>query len=319
MRVLDEFGLAVAEADAATALTACRGGDLPPVAVLRVPDPPASAWPELAAAGFVRKPAWITWFAPTPASTAEYLAALPRKARQDTRRALGHAEAGGLRIEVRQPIDETLLDAFLGLYEERIAGMSYGVPFARHNRAAILASARDFMVVAFDGARLVGGCVCAEDPPQNAVRLRFSAVDPLWRAASLSRVLYLHAGRAARDRGHAFANLGNEPNLYGHVAKPGLYFFKSRLGFTPVPAGRFTPARAGDVADRLLSLDELTDPSLMLGYADPAGPDPTDPADPDPADPAELVTHVFTRKPQTDLVRYTTERIRRVRVVTVPG
>lgn len=320
MRIRDEYGLQIAEADAGEALAAHRAGRLPPVPILRVPDPPPESWPALARAGFVRKPAWITWYAAAPATPEAYLETLPRKARQDTRRALGHAETAGLRLEVRQPVDEPLLDAFLDLYEERISGMAYGVPFARQSRAAILASERDFVVAAFDGDRLVGGCICTEDPEQDAVRLRFSAVDPRWRAASLSRVLYLHACRAAYDKGHTWATLGNEPNLYGHVAKPGLLFFKSRLGFEPVPAGRFGPARAGDVADLLLGLDELTDPSLMLGYPDevePAGGESADVA-PAGAGREELVTHVFTRKPQPDLARYTTERVRRVRLVTLP-
>lgn len=74
-------------------------------------------------------------------------------------------------------------------------------------------------------------------------------------------------------------------------------------GHWPVPAARFGPARAGDVADLLLCLDELTDPTLMLGYSDDD----------------ELVTDVFTRKSQLDPTRYPTERIRRVRRVTLPA
>lgn len=86
--------------------------------------------------------------------------------------------------------------------------------------------------------------------------LRFSAVEPRWRAASLARVLYLAAFRTARELGCPLVTLGNDPNLYGHVAKPGLMLFKARLGFRPVPAGTVVPTMAGDVADRIVLLKE---------------------------------------------------------------
>lgn len=266
MLVHDDMGLSIAEADPGEALAACRDGALPPAALLRVVDPPAGTWAELAQAGFIRKPAWITWYAPAPGSAEQYLRRLLRKDRQDVARAVRRVEAAGLRVRLDQPVGAPLLDAFFELYDAQIAAMDHGVPFAHRSRDAILAGAGTFAVAAFDADGLAGACICTEDPAVDAVRIRFSAIRPSWRSAGLARVLYLRAALVAGERGFRWVTLGNEPNLYGHVAKPGLLTFKAGLGFRPVPAGRFGADRAGDVADRLLSLATLTDPTVMLGY-----------------------------------------------------
>jgi hypothetical protein len=309
MELRDDYGLVVAVTDAAGALRRCGDGDLPAAAVLRVPDPPPDSWPELTRAGFVRKPDWLTWSAGTPAADDEYLSGLTRKSRQDVVRAVRHADAAGVRFETRKPLDAATLDTFLGLYRRQVDQMAYGFPFADRLRDSLLTGEHDFAVYAFAGDRLIGGCLCLEAPADQAVRLRFSAVTDEWRAVSLARVLYLGAFRAARERGYPRVTLGNDPNLYGHVAKPGLYLFKSRLGFDAAPAGRLAPAMAGDSADLVLSLDRLTDPAVILGYPDAgAGDDPG------------LVAHVHSAAPDdTVAARYRTRFAPRVRSVTVPA
>jgi GNAT superfamily N-acetyltransferase len=294
----DDFGLPVALADVDEAL-ALRPDDAPPgVALVRVLAPPAEHWAALARAGFVRKPAWLTWLAPAGSSEEEFLAGLATKARQDMRRAARRAAQGGLVLRVHRPVPARGLDEFLEIYQRRIAQMSHGVGFAGQLRDSILASARDVAVFAYDDGVLVGGCLCLEAPEEGALRLRFSAVEPGWRAESLARVIYLEAFRWARERGYRWVTLGNDPNLYGHVAKAGLYFFKARLGFNPVPAGAFgAGAFAGDQADLLVSLAALADPVLMLEYADrPAGPG---------GFPA-LTARLFSRRTGHDPARYTT-------------
>jgi predicted N-acetyltransferase YhbS len=266
MQLREDHGLPVAEADADEAAAVCRSEGLPGAAVLRVISPRPEDWGLLAATGFVRRPVWVTWLAQTPGSDEEYQGRLPRKARQDLRRALVRADGAGLRLVVEQPVRAARLDVFLALYESRIADMAHGFAFAAQLREAILDNERELAVWAFEGDTLVGGVLCQESPREGALKLRFSAVEPRWRAASLARVLYLTAFRAARQLGHPLVTLGNDPNLFGHVAKPGLMLFKSRLGFEPVPAGTVVPAMAGDVADRILSLDRLTDPAVMLAY-----------------------------------------------------
>lgn len=290
MLVRDESGLSIAEADPAEALAACRDGALPPAALLRVVDPPAGTWAELARAGFIRKPAWITWYAPAPGSAEQYLRRLPRKDRQDVARAVRRVRAADLSVRLHPLVEAPLWDAFIELYDAQVAAMDYGVPFAHRSREAVLADAGSFAVAAFDADGLAGACVCTEDPAVDAVRIRFSAVRPSWRSAGLARALYLRAALVAGERGFRWVTLGNEPNLYGHVAKPGLLTFKASLGFRPVPAGRFGADRAGDVADRLLSLATLTDPTVMLGYTE---------------QPDVLVSYVFSRPGAGDPSRLT--------------
>ncbi|MEV0419752.1 GNAT family N-acetyltransferase [Streptosporangium canum] len=267
MELRDDSGLSVAVASAGEALALSRDRRaLPPgVNVLRVPDPPAGSWVELARAGFVRKPSWITWVSPVCDTDEEWLARLPKRSRYDVRRAR-QAAARELRQVVRQPLEPAGLEEFLLLYGSMVARMPHGVGFAASLREAILAEERHYAVYAYGADGMAGGCLCLESPQTGTVKLRFSAVDPLWRDRSLARVLYAEAVAVARRKGYRRVTLGNDPNLYGHIPQPGLLTFKARLGFTPVAAEPFGMNPWRDEADLLLSLDGLNDLVLMLGY-----------------------------------------------------
>ncbi|MFF5204523.1 GNAT family N-acetyltransferase [Streptosporangium sp. NPDC000396] len=263
MEIHDDFGLSVALVSAEEALALAGGREPPPgVNVVRVPDPPADSWIDLARAGFVRKPSWVTWVSPVYGE--DWLARMPKKVRYDIR----HAQrvAAGLRQVVEQPLTPAALDEFLALYGRVVAAMPHGVGFAPSLRDGILAEGRHYAIYAYDEDGMAGGCLCLENPPEGTVRLRFSAVSPAWRERGLARALYAEAVDVARRKGHRRVTLGNDPNLYGHIPQPGLFAFKARLGFTPVPAEPFGVNRWGDEADLLLSLDGLNDLVLMLGY-----------------------------------------------------
>ncbi|AXK31913.1 GNAT family N-acetyltransferase [Streptomyces armeniacus] len=283
MEIEDRYGLAVAHIGPAEL------GDEPwlrtdrHVDVVRLPDPPAALWDELAARGFVRKPALLTWVAELGPDEDTYLADLDRTARKSVRRARRHAAEAGLREVVEDPVTPAALDRFLALYKERVAEMRYGVPFALDYRDAVLHGPRKFFgVFAYEhGAgnggpdgELVGGTLVLECPAAGALVLRFSAVSERWRTSSLARSLYLAAMREGRERGYERATLGNEPNLLGHLTRPGLLRFKAGLGFRAVPSHEFGDPHPGDEADLVLRLDALSDPALILGYAggDPAAP-----------------------------------------------
>ncbi|MBO4207834.1 GNAT family N-acetyltransferase [Micromonospora echinofusca] len=310
MHVRDDYGLAIAEADAHEALAAHRAGDLPPVALLRVPDPPRETWTDLERAGFVRKPVWLSWRAPTPRSVDEYAARLARKARQDLRRAIDRAADAGVRVEVHRTLTADQLDPFLRLYESRVSGMRFGFSFAGSMRDGMIDNPRTFGVFAYDDGELVGGCLCREFPEDDSVWLLFSAVEARWREHSLARVIYLHAFDETRRRGFPEVTMGNDPNLYGHVAKPGLFLFKTRLGFEPVPAKPVGRAPAGDCADLLLSVDALTTPVVMLGHADENSYHGV-------ATP-RLTARVFGAGPEVDIDRYTTRTVHTVSRVELP-
>jgi hypothetical protein len=53
------------------------------------------------------------------------------------------------------------------------------------------------------------------------------------------------------------------------MAKPGLFSFKSRLGFTPVPSRLFGSIEDPDEATMVLRLDALTEPSVLVCYQAP--------------------------------------------------
>lgn len=236
------------------------------VEIVRVVDPPADTWPDLLAAGFLPKPSWLTWIAATGPSEQAFTAELHRKERQSITAARRYLDDTGSRIEVG-PLDETFLDRFLKLYTRQLARMRHAMPVAVQQRGELLAAATEFFVVGgWQDDTLVGGCVSQYVPGGDLVRIRFSAVDTHGRRGSLARLLYMAAVNQARGQGYRQVSLGNDPNLYGHVVEPGLFAFKTRLGFHAVPSQTVRPYRGDDSADLILGQSILADPALLLAY-----------------------------------------------------
>jgi hypothetical protein len=261
------------------------------VDVVRVRRPPHDHWPALLDAGFLPKPNRVTWYATTCEDEDELVARLSKSAREDVRTARRRAAAAGLRIEVRT-LDVPLLDRFLALYAEQIAAMRHSLPVAIQERTDLAARADEYVAVcAFADSELVGGCLARRCPDEDLLRIRFSAVGDVWRDASLARVLYVDAVLAARRLGYRAVTLGNDPNLFGHIAKPGLFAFKYRMGFRAVPSQLVRSDDGWDEADLVVGLRALADPSFLLSYADLPSAGPPAPA---------LRLELFTRRPDVD-------------------
>jgi hypothetical protein len=245
--------------------------------VVRVRTPPVGRWPALLASGFTVKPTWVSWGAPLRATQEEFVGRLSPKEQRNIRDGERYVRTQGLRVYVEHPLTALSLEKFLDLYDTQVAVMAHGVPYARRLRQRMLDAADSFLLVAAHGNDgMAGGCVCALRPDQDVARIAFAAARPVARRAMLTRVLYMVAAEAARSAGFAWISLGSDPTLFGHVAKPGLFTFKSRLGFVPVPLQWLDRADedAYDEAELVLSLSALTDPTLALSYAGP--PQPTE-------------------------------------------
>ncbi|GGX87878.1 hypothetical protein [Streptomyces hiroshimensis] len=270
MEIIDDFGLPVAVIGAGELASAPWARAAPEsVAVVRMTDPPPELHGELARRGFVRKPSTVTWRAALGGGEEEFLRRMPRKSRQRIHQARRTIAREDLREVVEDRISPEGLDLFLDLYEERVAGMPYGVAFARRHRETILyGPEKYFAVFLYRGEALEGGTLALECPDESAVRLRWSAVTEAARQACLPRALYCATMRVAREKGYAWATLGDDPNLYGHIPRPGLFTFKASMAFEAVPSQDFADPGGFDEADLVLSLDALTQPVLMLGYAD---------------------------------------------------
>ncbi|MDV9178122.1 GNAT family N-acetyltransferase [Streptomyces sp. W16] len=270
MDVNEENGLRIASCDMEEGLDRVRSGSLPDADILRIARPEPSARNALERAGFVVKPSWVTWMAHTRESEEEFLAGLSGNERGNMRKGQRFVRAQGISLKVFPVLEDRALEEFLTLYERQIAGMRYGISYGRRWQARMLAD-RDtyFAVHAYRGDTLVGGCVCQVLDAKSTMRIRFNSADPAERHGRLMRVMYLAAFQEARDRGQRRVSLGSDPSLYGHIAKPGLFTFKSRLGFLPVPAQWLDPRDGADEADLVLRLDALEDPSLLLAYDGP--------------------------------------------------
>ncbi|MEV6384969.1 GNAT family N-acetyltransferase [Streptomyces sp. NPDC051773] len=270
MEIVDRHGLALALIAPSELVEEPWTRTDQPIDVVRLLNPPAGIWDDLARRGFVRKPSLLTWVAELGADEDGFLAGLDSSSRKSVRRARRQAAAAGLRETVEDPVTPGTLDRFLTLYRERVADMRFGVPFALDHRDAVLHGPRKFFgVFAYDGEELVGGCLALECPAVNTLVLRFSAVSAAYRRSSLPRVVYLSVLREARARGYGRATLGNEPNLMGHLTQPGLLRFKTGLGFRAVPSHECADPQPSDEADLVLRLTALNDPTLILGYAGP--------------------------------------------------
>lgn len=222
---------------------------------------------ELEAAGFLVKPSWINWMAPLTASATAFQARLPSKERKSHRYAARTAENSGIELRVLPTVGEQDLHEFLRLYDRQIAGMAHGVNHARRQERHLLHNLTTLLgVFAYADGTLTGGCLGWLRSEQSMIQLRFSAVADAARQGMLSRLMYMAAFDAARERGYAWASLGNDPSLLGHTAQPGLFGFKSRLGFVPVPTQTLPPQVTGDEAELIVRMRALAQPSLSIAY-----------------------------------------------------
>lgn len=269
--LIDDNGLRVAVLTAADAASRTWAVDPPVADVVRVLDPDHRDLAALTDTGFVLAPSWITWLAEPGPDEDDFLARLPKSERSSMRQSCRDVRERGIDVRVRSALDERTFDEFMDLYAGQIAAMRNGVLFASRWRDTVLAQPDHFFAVrasAPDGAP-IGMCICTDRPGDIAVRIAFAAQAPAERIRGrLVRAMYLAAFREARARQRGLVSLGSDPSLYGHVAQPGLFRFKARMGFRPVPT-RFLDKQEPDRAELVLTLARLTEPALLVGYAAP--------------------------------------------------
>ncbi|EGE39614.1 hypothetical protein GTY83_01020 [Streptomyces sp. SID4928] len=269
MKIIDDHGLIIALMEPTEALDGPPYTLPPEVSIVRVPDPPREFRPRLMDAGFVCKPAWISWRTEVADDEATWLSRLPRSHAAAMRKARRLVQRD-LELAWERPVVAEHLDEFLALYREMINGMEHGVNYAAALRSDILANPGSFLVQARSKEGMVGSCVCRTDEEERSLVMRFPALSPGWRSHSLSRVLYLEVMELARAWGYPTMSLGRDPNLYGHITKSGLFEFKARrMGFVPhVTEAPFGLVPWHDEADLVISAHALSEPALMLGYVD---------------------------------------------------
>lgn len=235
--------------------------------IVRVVDPAPDSWPALRAAGFAVKPAWITWLSPVMDSEESFLERLSANERRNVRLGLRFVEEEGITFREISPITPDALDDFLCVYRRQVAGMPYGVAFACQQRGELLAEKDSFLLLeARAGDEVIGGCLCWLRPDVSTLQIRFVTTVPSSRQNRLVRAMYMRGCELARGLGYERVSLGSDPTVFGHMARPGLFSFKARLGFVPVPARLFASDPEPDEADLVVRLGTLSEPSLILSY-----------------------------------------------------
>lgn len=265
MEIGESFGLRICYIDVDTALTNDWRSDRYDADIVRVTRPVPASWGPLEAAGFGVKPAWLTWLRETPATEEEFLRQLPQDVRRNFRHGVQHARSDLVDLELHAPPDAAAVDRFLTLYEQVVTNMERGVPFAVLYREQLVGEVDDtVLLLATQGGRLVGGSWWHLRTAERVLLIRFHVVTPQQRKRGLAWALYLRAIQFAREAGVPLLSLGSDPNLYGHIARTGLFCLKHRLGFRPIPSQLMVDGH--DEADMILRLGTLADPTLMICY-----------------------------------------------------
>jgi hypothetical protein len=238
-----------------------------PVDIVRLAGSESLDEATLADLGFVARPRWINWCASVRDSETEFEGALPGTERRNIRLGRRFVQDEGLRVRVQVGLTPELMDEFLVLYDRQLETMPRGKNFARREEAVAPAAGHEHVsVCVHEGARMIVGSLWWIRPEQSVLQMRFSAASADARLSRVMRVAYMEAFRFARESGLVFASLGNDPSLFGHVVQPGLFTFKSRFGFAPVPSQILDPKLVGEHADRFLTLRSLSDPALVVTW-----------------------------------------------------
>lgn len=221
--------------------------------ILRIYNPNLEQRRQLACNGFIYKPSWLLWICPSYQSDEEYLAILSKKQRQRTRKAVNIVESR-FKVVVEDGLEIKTIDKWYELYRNRVREMKRGLLIAEADRHVFITQPEKFVgLFIYDGSQMIGGTLCLRRNDMNMLRVVYSATDPNYMGSvELSRYLYFLLLRTARELGYSISSLGVDPNLYGHVVSVGLYSFKWRIGFRPIPA-QIYGEDSSDVLERIIS------------------------------------------------------------------
>ncbi|MET8730692.1 hypothetical protein ABZV81_26440 [Streptomyces parvus] len=316
MEIVEQEYLVIASVDLEEAQNRAWETAGTPIDVVRLLDSEKVSDEVLSAWGFVPRPRWLNWCTPVAGSDADFLGALSGTERRNVRLGRRFVEEQKLGLRVAPGLTEEFMDEFLDVYDRQVADMPRGKNFARRWRDRLLSAADQHVSIALrDGNEMLAGSVWHVRPERSVLQMRFSAASQGARSGRALRVLYAEAVAYARESGLAYASLGNDPSLFGQLVQPGLFNFKSRMGFTPVPSGLFDASLDGEFADRILRLGALPDPSLLVTWGQHRG---TLPPWPDAVSGGFLDLLVLSRDPHDELLsRFHGAGIRQSRLVTV--
>jgi hypothetical protein len=246
-------------------------GDLPNVVRLESFD---DSWSDLHKVGFVIRPTWIHWVCPLTTGSADLIGRQSSNQGRRSRSVATHMQS--LELEISDPITPIAFDEWAQLYRSQVANMPHGLNLAERYRSSILAEDERYVLMSWrrDG-RMVCGSVVRQDDKIGALVGRFGAVSSEERSHDLTRGMYLGLADFAARRGMQWLSLGNDPNFYGTLVKPGLCAYKMRLGFAPVPADLFGNSATRTVAESVTSLRGLDVPVLRFEYTSARDPNGT--------------------------------------------
>lgn len=267
MKIIAAGGLRTVLVDSSEALTRDWQDRATDADLIKVRDPDPALWKDLDNSGFTVTPSWVNWVAPLHGSEGEFTGRVSSGERRNIRLGQRYIEENGISLTIQQGVSSAAVEEFLNLNDSQLQRMPRGINYARKQQRQILAERDELLgVFAHYEGQLIAGCLSWIRSEYSLLQLKFSASEPSGRQSRLVRGMYMHAFQAAREIGLTWTSLGNDPALFGHTTQPGLFTFKSRLGFVPIPSRALTRNGMVNEADLYLSLGSLTEPSILLGY-----------------------------------------------------
>jgi len=180
--------------------------------------------------GYFYKPYKITYQLKVPESEDDYLSSLKRNKRKRILKAKRDCEH--ISIEKQEKLKKESFDEWYDIYETNIESKEKGRVFADrewfdrngHKMGGIFA---------FD-KKIVGGILFTKKK-DGLVSISFSSTKKEYLKLGLNDLLNEKMVMFASKLGFSTIERGMDKNLYGHHLSPGLFVFKTSLGFRPVP------------------------------------------------------------------------------------
>jgi len=179
--------------------------------------------------GYFYKPYKITYQLKVPESEEQYLSMLKRNKRKRILKAKRDCEH--IQIERQEQLKKEYFDEWYDIYEINIESKEKGRVFADrqwydrngHKMGGIFAMDKG----------IVGGILFTKKK-DGLVSISFSSTKKDYLKLGLNDLLNEQMIMFAKELGFETIERGMDKNLYGHHLSPGLFVFKTSLGFRPV-------------------------------------------------------------------------------------
>jgi len=208
--------------------------------------------------GYFHKPYKITYELSIPESKDEFLYSIKRNKRKRILKAIRECQEKGIKIIKQKELKKETFNEWYNIYESNIESKEKGRVFA--DREWFDRNGHKMCgVIAKKGDMIIGGVLLTKKTDRMSIS--FSSSIKEYLHLGLNDILNLEAIFLAKELDFDLMERGMDMNLYGHHLSPGLFVFKTALGFKPVPK-----ESKGDVLMKIINFDKFGDHIFFIDY-----------------------------------------------------